>query len=216
MKQIKAIIFDMDGLLLDTEPIYTLVTQQILDSYGLKFEWELKSRMMGQDVTIALQMLIDHYGLDLTPKSFDEAQRPLFEKAFLESKPMPFAMELTEKLKSLNIPMAVATSSSLKYFQIKTSNHGLWFECFKSIVTGDEVKACKPAPDLFLEAAKRLNTAPEDCLVFEDAITGVAAAKAAGMSVIAVPDEKMDLNKYQEANLILENLGQFNLGDWGL
>jgi pseudouridine-5'-monophosphatase len=121
---------------------------------------------------------------------------------------MPGAEELIRHLKAHNIPIAVGTSSSRQSFGQKTTLHRDWFALFDFIVTADdpEVGAAKPAPDIFLTAARRLGVAPEDCLVFEDSPFGVTAAKAAGMTAIAIPDAAMADEKYAHADGILRTL----------
>ena len=101
---------------------------------------------------------------------------------------------------------------------LKTQRHGDWFTLFDTIVTGDDpaVMRGKPAPDIFLTAAERLDTAPARCLVFEDAPSGLAAGLAAGMNVVAVPDPAMDRAAYTGARQILETLNAFDPAAWQL
>ncbi|OGG96430.1 MAG: HAD family hydrolase [Candidatus Lambdaproteobacteria bacterium RIFOXYD2_FULL_50_16] len=218
MRKIKAVIFDMDGLLLSTEPIYTEVTKAVVSQFGKSFDWALKSKMIGRGRIESAQILIDGLSLPLTPDGLYELQKPLMEKAFLLAQPMPGAFALTSALVVQTVPIALATSSNQHLYQIKTHQHQVWFSQFSAIVTGDDplVAHCKPAPDIFLEAARRLRIAPEFCLVFEDAPTGIAAAKAAGMAAVAVPDPHMDLAEYQDADLILGSLEYFDPKPWGL
>ncbi|PBP41201.1 HAD family hydrolase, partial [Pseudomonas syringae] len=114
--------------------------------------------------------------------------------------------------------IAVGTSSSVHYFEAKTTLHRAWFELFDTVVTADdpEVGAAKPAPDIFLVAARRLGVSPADCLVFEDSPFGVTAAKAAGMYAVAVPDSHMPVEQYEHADLLLGSLADFPLKAWGL
>lgn len=218
MKNIKAVIFDMDGVLLDTEPIYTEVTQEVLNDFGKTFEWSLKAKMIGRNNIEAATILINALKLPLTPEEFLARQEIYFNKLFPKCKPMPGVISLIKKLSDLNVPMAVATSSSKHFFTIKTQFHQDWFKVFDTVVTGDDpaVKACKPAPDLFLTAAKRLGIEPEHCLVFEDAPTGVEAAKTAHMAVIAIPDSNMAPEVFEGANRVIDSFESLVVEDLNL
>lgn len=216
MRRINAVIFDMDGLLLATEPIYTQVTQKVVAQFGKTFDWQTKSRMMGRSRLESGKILIEALGLPLDPEELYALQKPLMEEAFVWAEPMPGAKALTTLLQKAGVPMGLATSSGQDLFVIKTSRHQDWFSCFASVTTGDQVPLCKPAPDIFLEAARKLGVDPTKCLVFEDAPTGVAAAKAAGMAVVAVPDPMMDPALYRDADLVLRSLEDFDPAPWGL
>lgn len=215
MKEIQAVIFDMDGVLLDTEPIYTQVTQAVLDEFGKRFEWSLKSKMVGRTNMEAAAILINELELNLTPEAFLEKQDVYFEELFPKCQPMPGVIELIKALSKADIPMAVGTSSSTRFFNIKTQFHQEWFQLFSTVVRGDdpEVKAGKPAPDIFLTAAKRLGVAPENCLVFEDAPTGLKAGKTANMSVIAIPDANMPIEAYDTADLVIDSFHSLKVSD---
>ncbi|MDT8447934.1 MAG: HAD-IA family hydrolase [bacterium] len=216
--KIQAVIFDMDGLLLETEPIYTQVTQQVVAQFGKTFDWSIKRRMIGRGRQESGQILIDALGLPLDTEALYALQKPLMEAAFKLAQPMPGAVALTQALYRNNVPMALATSSNRHLYEIKTTDHKKWFSQFSAVVTGDDpqVARCKPAPDIFLEAARRIGAEPSHCLVFEDAPTGVTAARAAGMSVVAVPDAHMDLAEYGEAQLVVASLTKFDPIPWGL
>jgi pseudouridine-5'-monophosphatase len=116
------------------------------------------------------------------------------------------------------IPQAVATSSDRHNFDLKITRHKDWFSIFKCLVMGDdpEIEHGKPAPDIFLLAAKRLHASPSHCLVFEDSPAGVEAARAAGMFVIAVPDPNMDDGAYLNAHQLIRDLNTLDLSRWGL
>ncbi|KAJ2747828.1 hypothetical protein GGI20_000123 [Coemansia sp. BCRC 34301] len=191
--RIKACIFDMDGLLLDTETIYSQVTNKILEPFGKVFPIETKLKMMGRDVRTATDILLSDLELPLTFDEYNDQANELKQVCFRRSELMPGAERLIRHLAKHSIPIAVATSSSRAMFAIKTERHGPVFDLFAGKITcGDDpsVKHAKPAPDIFLVAMQRLDNLiqPEQCLVFEDATNGVEAANNARMSSIWVHD----------------------------
>ncbi len=213
---IKAILFDMDGLLLDTESIYTEVTQMIVGRYGKTFDWSVKSHMIGRDSYDAASYLVKALELPFEPEFYLEERNALLDERFPFAKPKAGAPELIKALFERNIPIAVATSSNQHHFELKTKNHQDLFKYFDTVVTSNHpgVKLAKPAPDIFLTAAKVLGHEPENCLVFEDAPSGVQAANAASMQVIAVPDPNMSHDAFQDATAIIDSLTEFDLADW--
>jgi pseudouridine-5'-monophosphatase len=121
---------------------------------------------------------------------------------------MPGAVELTRALAARGVPQAVATSTGRRLFDLKTQRHRAWFETFRAIVLGDDPRIArgKPAPDIFLLAARELGADPATCVVLEDAPSGVSAARAAGMRVVAVPYPGMDPAQLADADVVLSSL----------
>jgi HAD superfamily hydrolase (TIGR01509 family) len=212
------VIYDMDGLLLNTEPFYTEVNQYIAAKYGRVFDWDVKSRTIGLKARDSARVLIDTLGLPITVSEYLEMRKHKLDELFPKSEPMPGAVRLTEHLHRHGIPQAVATSSDRRNLELKTSRVKPWFGLFDCVVTGDDprVRKGKPAPDTFLVAAEHMNAPPERCLVFEDAPSGVEAARAAGMHVVSVYDPNLDPGVRVKADQDLRTLEEFNPSDWGL
>ena len=189
MPEICAVIFDMDGLMLDTEPRYREAWMRAAAECGFYLADEVYCGVIGRTRTEGEQILREHFGPPFPLDRFRTACER-FEKIALESTPLPKKPgldELLEMLASRDIPMAVATSTTRDTAVAQLEATGL-LRRFRTIATGDEIVNGKPAPDLFLLAARRLNTDPANCLVLEDSAAGVAAAHAAGMPVYMVPD----------------------------
>lgn len=216
--QITHIIYDVDGLLLDTEPFYTKAHQIVAARYGKVFDWSVKSKMIGLRAHDSAAVMINALGLPITIDEYLEQRRPLLEELFPQAEPMSGAIRLTHHLQAFSVPQGVATSSDRRHFELKTMRHKQWFSLFECTITGDdpEVKEGKPAPDIFLIAAERLNASPVKCLVFEDSPSGIDAARAAGMYTIAVPDPHMKDVAYSSAHQIIRNLDDLDLAYWGL
>jgi pseudouridine-5'-monophosphatase len=215
--QITHIIYDNDGLLLDTEPFYTKAHQILAARYGKVFDWTVKSRMIGLPAEDSAHVVIQALQLPLSVTEYLEERTHLLEQMFPQAEAMPGAMRLSLHLHQAGIPQAVATSSDRIYFDLKITRHQEWFKIFQCVVLGDdpEIRYGKPAPDIFLLAATRLQANPAHCLVFEDSPAGVEAARAAGMRVIAVPDPHMEDIAYPRAHQIIRNLNDFDLARWG-
>ena len=212
------VIFDMDGVLLDTEIIYTRITQQIVGRFGRTYDWSIKGQLMGRPSTESAKDLITLLDLPITPQQYLDERNQLLKTAFPLCDPMPGAQKLVRHLHDQGIPIAVATSSNRDLYETKTVRHKDWFGLFDHIVTGDdpEIGSGKPAPDIFLVAAARLGADPASTLVFEDAPSGLAAGVAAGMRVVAVPDPNMDKQRYAAADLVLDSLELFDPSHYGL
>src|SRR5215471_2502673 len=217
-RPVRYAIFDLDGVLLDTEPIYTDASNAIAARYGKKHDWSIKGNMIGRPAIDAARYFVQ--ALDL-PLSADEylAERDAYLDLHLgNAGEIPGAEAFTRHLLGRGIPLAVATSTGAALFQLKVSRHRPWFSIFSAIVCGDDARVLrgKPAPDIFLVAARDLGADPADCLVFEDSPYGVEAAVAAGMQVIALPDPHMDRARYAGALRIARGFDECRSWDLGL
>ena len=201
----RCVIFDLDGVLLDTEHFYTEVTEEICREYGKTFDWSIKRNMIGRPSLESARYLVDALSLPIAPEEYQRRRALRLDELFPLSKEKPGAEAFTRALAARGVPIAVATSSERHLFERKTLDHQGWFSLFRAVVVGDDprVKKGKPAPDVFLVAAGELGASPEDCVVFEDAPVGLLAAHAAGMQVVALPDDGMDREAYAEAQLVI-------------
>lgn len=185
--ELDAIIFDMDGVLIDTEPLYTVAYDRVMAPWGITLDPETKREIMGRPPSVSIPHVIKKYGLEISPEEFAARRKPVMDELFENVPPIAGAPELVHRLKAAGKPLAVATSTFSDLFLQKTKDHD-WFSLFDVIVKGDdpELKMPKPAPDIFLLAAKRLGVSIERCGVFEDSPAGLEAAHASGAQVFAV------------------------------
>lgn len=184
-----AVIFDMDGLLLDTESLAMRCYAEATAALGLDWQDEIGHAMIGLNAASSRAVLVNKFGdEDLVTRlvaNCHERYHLSIEQNGIAL--MPFAREIIEQLKQQRIPRAVATSSKRERALMKLTKTQLLDE-FDVIVGGDEVTRSKPAPDIFELAAQRLGVAPRDCLVLEDSNAGVRGAVSANMQVVMVPD----------------------------
>ena len=204
----------MDGVLLDTERLYTQATQAIVGRYGKTFDWSIKGNMIGRPAMDSARYLVEALDLPITPEAYLAERAVLFEELMPTAEAMAGARALTAALAARGVAMAIASSSSRAMFDLKTMRHREWFRTFSVIVLGDDprVRRGKPAPDIFLVAATGLAAPPASCVVIEDAPAGVDAALAAGMQVVAVPDPGMDPMRFHAADLVVRSLVDLDPG----
>ena len=203
------VIFDLDGVLLDSEKLYTEATQRVVGEYGKTFEWSLKSSMMGRHELEAAELLVQTLELPITAEEYLRRQLPIAEGLFRTASELPGAEAFVWELSQRGHVLAVGTSSTRRLYDLKTG-HLPWFKAFSAVVSGDhpEVRALKPAPDIFLAAARAIGGDPGRCLVIEDSPAGVLAARAAGMSVVAIPDAALPSERFAEADLIVRSYAE--------
>ncbi|WP_323194763.1 HAD family hydrolase [Nodularia harveyana] len=185
----RAVIFDMDGLLFDTESIARWAWKQALKSHGYQMSDDLYLEFVGRDLTWREKLLKKIYGDSLPFESVTLQRIEIGDQRELqEGLPMkPGVLDLLYGLSDLGVIIGLATGTGRTRAMRRLINAGI-NEYFSTIVTSEDVTAGKPAPDIFLEASRRLNIDPVQCVVFEDSFVGVEAAFRAGMCPIMVPD----------------------------
>jgi pseudouridine-5'-monophosphatase len=208
-------IFDLDGVLLDTEPFYTRASSEVVQKWGKTFDWSLKANMIGRPAIESARYLVAALELPVSPEEYLSLRTATLESLFPTSPECDGARDFCALLAREGLRQAVATSSTRRLYEMKISQHGPWFKDFDVIVTGDdkEVGQGKPAPDIFLLAAARLGAEPADCVVFEDSPAGVQAARAAGMRVVALPDPLLGREKVADADLVVDSFRDLRLTD---
>jgi pseudouridine 5'-phosphatase len=184
-----AVLFDMDGLMVDTEPLARRSWERVAAAYGATMSDDLFQRMLGRRTVESARMVLDEIQLPLTLEELVERKTNEYLASLDGGVPaMPGLFALLDQLDARHIPWAVATSSPRSVAEIVLGKLGIT-ERYHALAGGDEVAHGKPAPDIFLLAAERLGVSPEACLALEDTATGCVAAATAGARVIAVPTD---------------------------
>lgn len=211
------VIFDLDGTLVDTEPLYTRAAECVLARFGKAFDLGIKRQIMGGGPLEGARFVVEQLGLPLTPEQYLAEREALLIQMCATARAMPGAVALIDALLARGIPLAIGTSSGRELCRVKLAAQSFGAR-FQAIVCSDDpgITSAKPAPDIFLEAARGLRARPEQCLVFEDTPKGVQAARAAGMEVIAVVDASMQNEDYSGALRVLTSLTEITLSDLGL
>lgn len=183
-----AVVFDMDGTLLDTETVFRAIVFEVCAEIGFQMHDEMHKKIVGASHEATEKMLVEAYGVSFPYALFDEKCKFAMHHRMADAVPVkPGARELIGALKARDIPVAVATSSRAAHARTHLTTAGI-IDLFDTIVTRDDVRHPKPHPEPYLTAAGRLGARPRHCIAFEDSHSGVRAAHAAGMRTVMVPD----------------------------
>jgi HAD superfamily hydrolase (TIGR01509 family) len=205
------VIFDMDGVIVDSEPLNRRHIQLFLQKIGVPPGQEVKTNLKGLNARESWRRLMQEFQLDHNIEELIQQGRKSYLE-FLASitklPEIPGAAELIQYLHRAGHPLALASSANPRRVDFFLEQLGLR-KYFAAIVASDDVQRSKPAPDIFLLAAKRLAAKPADCIVIEDAANGVAAAKAAGMRCIAYAGSDHNTDDLSGADLIVKDFTAF-------
>jgi len=208
----KAVIWDMDGVIADTAPYHFKAWQEVFQKRGMNFTEEDFRRNFGQRNDTIIRNVL---GEGLSPSQIDtiagEKEENFRQRVRQHIKPLPGAIKLLKSLREHGFKMALASSAPIENIRLVTQGLDI-NNCFHAIVSGREVKEGKPSPQGFLLAAKKLGVAPENCIVVEDAVAGVTAAKRAGMCCLAVTNTHPKTS-LMEADLIVDTLEAVTVSD---
>ncbi|KAF8409353.1 hypothetical protein HHK36_005428 [Tetracentron sinense] len=224
-----------------SDGIVSEVLRVFLVKYGKQWDGRGAHRIVGKTPLEAAAAIVEDYGLPCTTNEFISEVTPLFTDQWSNIKALPGATRLIKHLNCHGVPMALASNSPRANIESKIACHQGWKESFSFIIGGDEVRMGKPSPEIFLEAAKRLNMEPSSCLVIEDSLKcvleadalqtlkvtgyaycngitrpGVMAGKAAGMEVVAVPSLPKQAHIYTSADEVINSLLDLRPEKWGL
>lgn len=210
--KLEAVLWDMDGIIADTAPYHFQAWQEIFQKRRVKYSEEDFKRNFGKRNDTIIRNIV---GEGISSEEVDaiavEKEAAFRQKVAPNLKPLPGAIELIRSLKEYGIKMALASSATIENIQLITRGLGI-NDCFDVIVWGREVTEGKPSPQGFLLAAKRLGVEPGNCLVIEDAIAGISAAKRAGMKCLAVTNTHPEAS-LMEADLVVDTLEKINMAD---
>jgi HAD superfamily hydrolase (TIGR01509 family) len=210
---IDTVIFDLDGVIVDSEAMHQFIEKHLFNELDIEVPEAFHQQLVGMNEENLWHTVISGFNLDVDPQAIINKKRT-YLKSYLEDpnalRPMSEVIPLIKVLKKDNITLVLASSSPRFYIKAILKNFGI-FQDFGAVVSGEEVSNSKPAPDIFLEAARRVGKEPQSCLVIEDSTNGIKAAKAAGMLVIGYGNAQTGKQDLSEADFVIEDFNQFNI-----
>jgi HAD superfamily hydrolase (TIGR01509 family) len=207
---IRAVIFDLDGVLADSEPWWNEVDAKLLAEYGITYHGEYHQNVLGVSYRLAVEFYKKAFGLSVPIEELMRRRGEIAVEFFANRVDLfPSTKSVLKELWQRDLRLAVATSSVSASARPFLDRHELT-PFFEVIVTGEEVERGKPHPDIYLRAAQKLDVAADACLVIEDSLSGISAAKAAKMRVVAIPDTRfVDPHDHgKEADYVLTSLSE--------
>ena len=189
IQPVQAILFDLDGLMVDSEPHSLASWQAVMARRGVTLEPSVLDGILGQRLIETARLFVERYNLSDAPEQLSQ-EKESYQIAYLNGqvKPMPGLSVLLDDVERRGVRTAVASSGARVYVQAVLDEIRLQHQ-FETLITAEDVTHGKPAPDVFLQAARAVDVPPEQCLVLEDAPSGIQAAKAAGMRCVAIPHQ---------------------------
>ena len=212
----KAFIFDMDGVIIDSENLHSVTKVQAIRSFGVEVseaDLNLQSYVGRSAKSFFSDVLAKYPELGDDWEVLAKKKHELYQKILREDpdlKPIDGIPELLARLKEKGYKIGLGSSSIMANVQVVLNRFGI-IDYFDAIAAGSEVEHAKPAPDVYLLAASRLGVAPENCTVVEDAAAGIAAAKAAGMRCIAVRNPNSGTQDFSQADVVIDRYDEIKL-----
>jgi HAD superfamily hydrolase (TIGR01509 family) len=209
LAKFKAACFDVDGLLVDSEPLHFEAERRVLERHGVEFTPEAKAEFVGVPLVDVAKGLTKRYGLPSAERFHVERTLVFNEMVVSQLQLRPGVADLLERLRTQKILCAIVSSGERAYVEQVVRRFSL-AQQFQAIVTLDDVKEHKPAPEPYLKASTQFGLPPADCVGFEDSLTGAASVKAARMYCIAVPSSATEHVDLSIADEILESLADID------
>ena len=213
MKQVKAVIFDMDGVIIDSEPIHSRVKMDTFAHFGIAFKEEDLALYMGRTSNAIFKETLAKCGrTDIKPEDMAAYKHAHYLEILQsgEIAPVKGSVELIKSLHEAGIPLALATSSNVRVMNTVLDSFDIR-PYFQSILSGGELPESKPHPAIYLISAERLGVAPADCLVIEDTTNGILAAKRAGMYCVAFRNPHSGKQDLSQADRIVDSLSEIDI-----
>ncbi|MEM7008630.1 MAG: HAD family phosphatase [Thermodesulfobacteriota bacterium] len=207
---IKAVIFDMDGVMIDSEPLWEKTERILLKRRGIEYTADYRDQIVGLNQNDSGKLLVETFNLkDSVEEIIDERVVILTGIYEEELEVVKELIPLLNQLQDLDYKLAVASSSPLRVINFVLDMFSL-HQYFPVVVSGECTDDGKPHPAIYLHTAKRLEIDPSECVAIEDSINGVKSAKAAGMHCIAVPDKRLTQDQFKIADLIVPSLNRIS------
>ena len=210
MTPITTILFDMDGIIADSEPQWSRIDTELLARYGHLYNDEHKRHVMGKSFALSSGYYVERFALPTSAHDLTQ-ERKLIARDYYAThiEPFPHTVRVLDWLRAQGLRIGLATSAESSLALPFLERHSLR-DSFDQLTTGEEVKNGKPSPDIYLLAAQKLQAAPENCLVVEDSLAGVQAGKSAQMRVAAIPDTQFvnPQDYVGKADFVLNDLGE--------
>jgi HAD superfamily hydrolase (TIGR01509 family) len=203
---IKAVIFDMDGVMIDSEPLWEKTEKIMMARKGLIYNPVYREKIVGLGQKESAILLKETFSLNENIEDIiDQRISVLLDIYERELSLVSGLTELLDLVSESSIKVSLASSSPIRVINFVLEKFNL-IEYFNPVISGDFVEKGKPSPDIYLHTAEIMGLSPSECVVIEDSINGVISAKTAGMYCIAIPDKRLDPDGFKKADIIMSNL----------
>lgn len=208
---INAVIFDMDGVMIDSEPLWERTEKIMMAGKGLEYTPVYREKIVGLGQKDSAKLLKHTFSLSSEIEDIINERLSILLDIYDKELLLNYGLlDLLNDLTENNIRRALASSSPYKVIKFVLDKFDI-NKYYETVISGDFVESGKPEPDIYLYTANRLGLKPESCVVIEDSINGIISAKKAGMKCIAVPDKRLDPAGFRPADIILDSVADINL-----